>query len=142
DPSQTLKPRPPTEIDLNILAGVADDPKSISNINADTFIASQKKVMDSTNIDLLLDPNITDVEPDIKLQDTAVNMQDFDDLEAAYAAGKNFKMMIISIFIFVIIVGGGLLFVFYGSNPSPEREQLPNSTTLPESNSSDLKSRN
>ncbi|MCM8536897.1 MAG: protein kinase [Lentisphaeraceae bacterium] len=142
DPSQTLKPRPPTEIDLNILAGVAEDPKSISNVNADTLIASQKKVMDSTNIDLLLDPNITDVEPDIKLQDTAVNMQDFDDLEAAYAAGKNFKMMIIAIFIFVIIVGGGLLFVFYGSNPSPEREQLPNSTTVPANNPSELKTRN
>jgi hypothetical protein len=109
DPSQTLRPRPPTEIDLDILSGLTPQNKS----------SDEAKVADTskTNMDLFLDPNITDIEPDIKLQDTAVNMQDFDDLEAAYNNSQNFKMMIFAIIIVILIVASGLFFVFNGDSP-------------------------
>ena len=93
---------------------------------------------ETTSIDLLLDPNIKDVEPDIKLQDTAVDMQDFDDLEAAYNAKQNFKMLFIGAVIFIIIVGGGLLFVFSGGKNS---ERVPNTQEAPSSDLPKLRQR-
>ena len=92
---------------------------------------------ESTNIDLLLDPNIKDVEPDIKLQDTAVDMQDFDDLETTYNAKQNFKMLFIGIVVFIVIVGGGLLFVFSGEELRQDAI-LPKRTLQPLKPSSDL----
>lgn len=119
-PDQTLRTRPPTEIDLDLLSG---DTLKKSSTHLETQIDIED-LKESTNIDLFIDPNLKDIQPDIKLQDTAVDMQDFEDLEAAYNAKQSFKMMMIFILIFVLVVGGGLLFVFSGSGNS-ERAPLP-----------------
>ena len=134
-PDQTLRPRPPTEIDLDLLSGGVNLTKSSQHLETQIDIEDLKE---TTSIDLLLDPNIKDVEPDIKLQDTAVDMQDFDDLEAAYNAKQNFKMLFIGAVIFIIIVGGGLLFVFSGGKNS---ERVPNTQEAPSSDLPKLRQR-
>ena len=117
-PDQTLRTRPPTEIDLDLLSGDALK-KSSPHLETQIDVEDLKE-----SAEQFIDPDLKDIEPDIKLQDTAVDMQDFEDLEATYNAQQNFKMMMIGILIFVLIVGGGLLFVFSGGGNS-EREPLP-----------------
>jgi serine/threonine protein kinase len=136
-PDQTLKPRPPTEIDLNLLSGdpMGSSSQSDAKIAAfkddksDPDITQEKTVADlKSDLDKSLDEN-KDVNPEVKLQDTEVNM-DFEGLEAsAHVGEKGSRLMIIALIGFLLIVIAGIAYVFIGSmDDSSDRQQLNNSS--------------
>lgn len=125
-PDQTLKPRPPTEIDLELLSGGKSSTSSNTEISTQPTIEDVQKDADlKSDLDKILDgEKIQEMNPELKLQHTEVNMEDLDDLESGLG-DKGSKAMLYIIIVFLVVVLAGLAYVFIGSmGDSEERRQL------------------
>ncbi|MCM8528851.1 MAG: protein kinase [Lentisphaeraceae bacterium] len=128
-PDQTLKPRPPTELDLGLLTGETSTSdthisKNISNIETIEEVKTDPDL--KSDLDKILDgEKIQDLNPELKLQNTEVNMEDLNDLEGVGIGDKGSKAMLYVLAVFLVIVLGGIAFVALGSSSgSDERKQL------------------
>ena len=117
-PDQTLKPRPPTEIDLDLLAGGISGASS-SNLQLSSLetVEDIKMPLDlKSDLDKILDgEKVQEMNPELKLQDTEVNMEDLDDLEAVGIGDRGSKAMLYILALFLIIILGGIVYVALGS---------------------------
>ena len=79
-----------------------------------------------SDLDKILDgEKIQDLNPELKLQNTEVNMEDLNDLEGVGIGDKGSKAMLYVLAVFLVIVLGGIAFVALGSSSgSDERKQL------------------
>ena len=128
-PDQTLKPRPPTELDIGLLTG--DSSPSSTNLsndisNLETVDEAPKEADLKSDLDKILDgEKIQDLNPELKLQDTEVNMEDLDDLDVVGIGDKGSKAMLYVLIAFLVIVLGGIVYVAMGSSESSdERRQI------------------
>jgi len=135
-PDQTLKPRPPTEIDLQLLAGEDSASPSTSQLSLAGFetVEEVDKPLDlKSDLDKILDgEKVQDINPELKLQDTEVNMEDLDDLNVVGIGDKGSKAMLYVLILFLVIILAGIGYVaFFSDGTDGERRQLnaPEKTT-------------
>lgn len=129
-PDQTLKPRPPTELDLSLLTGETSSSSNTnlsSNLsNLETVEEVNKEIDLKSDLDKILEgEKILDLNPELKLQNTEVNMEDLNDLNAVGVGDKGSKAMLYVLILFLVVVLGGFAYVAFGTSSSTEeRKQL------------------
>ncbi|MCM8540423.1 MAG: protein kinase [Lentisphaeraceae bacterium] len=128
-PDQTLKPRPPTELDLGLLTGetsTSDTHISKNLSNLETIEEVKKDADLKSDLDKILDgEKIQDMNPELKLQNTEVNMEDLNDLDSVGIGDKGSKAMLYILGVFLVIVLVGIAYVaLTSSSGSEDRRQL------------------
>lgn len=134
-PDQTLKPRPPTELDLGLLTGDTSSSSNTNltnNLSLETIEEVNKEADLKSDLDKILDgEKIHDLNPELKLQNTEVNMEDLNDLNAVGVGDKGSKAMLYILILFLVVVLGGIAYVALGSSSTADQRKQLNVPTAP-----------
>ena len=133
-PDQTLRPRPPTEIDLGLLTGEESPTSSSASLSLIETVEDLPPVDLKSDLDKILDgEKVQDLNPELKLQDTEVNMEDLDDLNVVGIGDKGSKAMLYVLIAFLVIIIGAIAYVaFFSGNTDGERRQLDSTESVSE----------